>query len=252
MSARNALLAGCLLFAALAACAPSGGMPEALAQEALLAGTATPRPTATLTPTASATPTATPSATPSPSPTATATPYGCQPPPEDYSRVIVRGHMLNRRTEAMLAHAQALYGGSHDFMLALTQGSYNVGVAASFGTHDGGGAVDLAVRDLQDWHNILYDELDAMILALRQAGFAAWVRYEGDLYPDSPIHIHAIAIGDAELSPAAQEQLMGAPGYFRGYDGLPVDPPQPDRHGGPYLCPWMLEVGYRDLRVDAP
>jgi len=35
-------------------------------------------------------------------------------------------------------------------------------------------------------------------------------------------HIHAIAIGDQELSAAANEQLVGESGYFRGYDGLPV------------------------------
>mgnify|MGYP001420493390 CR=1 FL=1 len=61
-------------------------------------------------------------------------------------------------------------------------------------------------------------------------------------------HIHAIAIGDRELSPAAQEQLMGAAGYFRGYNGLPVDPSLPDEYGGPIICDWMLELGYADLR----
>jgi hypothetical protein len=33
------------------------------------------------------------------------------------------------------------------------------------------------------------------------------------------MHIHAIAIGDSDLSPAAQEQLTGPAGYLRGYDG---------------------------------
>ena len=133
----------------------------------------------------------------------------------------------------MLEHAQSLYSGTHNFMQAITQGSYNVGVAASFGTHDGGGAVDLSMRDQTNWNHILYEEADGIILALRQAGFAAWVRETGDLYPDSPLHIHAIAVGDAELSTAAQEQLTGPAGYFRGYDGLPNDPPGVDRHGGP-------------------
>ena len=71
-------------------------------------------------------------------------------------------------------------------------------------THDGGGAVDLSVRDLNDWYNIIYDEFEVIILALRQAGFAAWVRETDELYAGSPIHIHAIAIGDKDLSEAAQ------------------------------------------------
>ena len=82
-------------------------------------------------------------------------------------------------------------------------------------------------------------------------GFAAWLREYGELYPDSPIHIHAIAIGDLELSSAAREQLTGEAGYFRGFSGLPVQQyggPTPDRYGGPILCQWMIELGYQDLR----
>ena len=229
----------------LAAC----GSPAASVSEITLAPpTATftaaptetpPSPTSTSTPTPP--PTATPTETPSP------TPEGCLRPPDDYSRVTVYGDwQLSARTLAMLEHAQALYGGEHVFTLAVTQGSYNTGVEASFGTHDGGGAVDLAVRDFNDWHHVLYEEMDAMISALRRAGFAAWLRDTDDLYPGSPVHIHAIAVGDADLSLAAQRQLTGAEGYFYGYDGLPVDPPQQDRHGGPVVCPWMVEMGYPD------
>jgi hypothetical protein len=220
--------------------------------------TGSPSPTATMTATASQTPlptpTVTPSPTPSPTPTQTPvpTPYGCLRPPDDYTQVVERGeYIVNQRTLAMLEHAQELYGGTHDLVKAITQGSYHPGVDASFGTHDGGGVIDLAVRDLQDWHHILYEDMDAIILALRQAGFAAWVREQDSLYEGSPIHIHAVAVGDAELSEAAERQLMGPEGYFRGYDGLPVDPPQADPHGGPIVCPWMEAMGYRDLRMAA-
>jgi hypothetical protein len=214
-------------------------------QPAAIEPSATPSPIwATATPpapTITATPTATPSETPTPAPT----PYGCLRPPDDYTRVVIDGMTFNQRTLWMLDRAQMLYGGPHDFRRALTQGSYNPGeVSASFGTHDGGGALDLSVRDLTNWNNVLYDEFDAIILALRQAGFAAWVREVGVLYENSPIHIHAIAIGDAELSEAAQGQLTGPAGYFYGYNGLPVDPPLPDEYGGPYVCPWMVEMGY--------
>ena len=151
----------------------------------------------------------------------------------------------------MLAHAQQLYGGEIDLTgYAITQGSYNRSVEASFGTHSGGGAVDLSVLQ-RGTYTVLWDDIEPLIHALRAAGFAAWLREYGELYQDSPIHIHAIAIGDQELSPAAQEQLTGEAGYFRGFSGLPVSmygPPTADRYGGPIICQWMIDIGYRDLR----
>ena len=188
-----------------------------------------------------------------PTPTPFVEPAGCWEPPEDYSRLWVNGALLNARTLAMLDHAQALYaagGGTVDFRLALTQGSYNAGgVAASFGTHDGGGAADLSVRSRVDW-SVLEAEIAPMIAALRVAGFAAWLRDTDELYPGSPIHIHAIAIGDAELAEAARAQLDGTFGYLRGYNGLPQigGVPLLDGHGGPLICAWMAARGFGDLR----
>jgi hypothetical protein len=163
----------------------------------------------------------------------------------------VDGETINQRTLAMLAHAQALYGGELALTgAAITQGSYTDSVAASFGTHAGGGAVDLSVMR-EGTYTVLWEDIDRVLHALRAAGFAAWLREYGELHPDSPIHIHAIAIGDRELSGAAQEQLTGEAGYFRGYSGLPVamyGAPAPDRYGGPLICQWMIDLGYRDLR----
>lgn len=211
---------------------------------------ASPIPTQTLIP-PTLTPTNIPSPTGTPLPTPTPEPLGCQKPPDDYTRVEVNGEMLNLRTLSMLGHAQALYGGEIELTgYAITQGSYSTGVSASFGTHDGGGAVDLSVLR-EGTYTILWDDIEPMLRALRLAGFAAWLREYGELYPDSPIHIHAIAIGDAELSPAAQEQLTGPAGYFRGYSGLPFPTganPTLDRYGGPILCQWMIELGYDDMR----
>lgn len=180
---------------------------------------------------------------------------GCLAPPEDYERVQLGWATLNRRTLAMLDHAQRLFdlaGGSPivDFRAMLTQGSYNAGgVSASFGTHDGGGAVDLSVRNPTDF-TILGDSLPGMIDALRVAGFAAWVRETGELSPTNVIHIHAIAVGDAELSPAARAQIDGELGYLRGYNGLPegFGGPALDRYGEPVVCAWMVEAGFPDLR----
>jgi hypothetical protein len=186
-------------------------------------------------------------------PTPSDEPEGCAAPPDDYTRIWINGVQINARTLAMLDHAQALYaagGGVLDFHAALTQGSYNAGeVAASFGTHDGGGAVDLSVRNLADW-SVSYEEIEPMLRALRGAGFAAWLRDTGELYPDSPIHVHAIAIGDRELSPSARAQIDGRFGYLRGYNGLPQMNgfPVPDRYGPPIICPWMRELGLGDMR----
>lgn len=216
--------------------------------------TSPPTPSITFTQTAlPPTPTRTQTFTPSPTETITSTPepFGCMKPPDDYTRVEVDGWTLNLRTFAMLANAQQLYGGELEITgYAITQGSYNSSVEASFGTHSGGGAVDLSVLQ-RGTYTVLWDDIQPLIHALRVAGFAAWLREYGELHPDSPIHIHAIAIGDHELSPAAQEQLTGEAGYFRGFNGLPVSmygPPTPDRYGGPVLCQWMIDLGYRDLR----
>jgi hypothetical protein len=175
-------------------------------------------------------------------------PRGCLLPPDDYRRIEVGRAVLNARTLFMLDHAQQLYnaqGGFIDFRYAITQGSYNAGgVAASFGTHDGGGALDLSVRSPQDL-SVLTREIEPMIYALRVAGFAAWLREEDVFYPDSPIHIHAIAVGDAEASPAAREQVEGVFGYLNGFDGLPPEygGPNPDPHDGALICGWMRARG---------
>lgn len=199
--------------------------------------------------------TPTPAVLPSPTatlpPTSTPEPFGCQKPPEDYTRVDINGWTINARTLAMLSHAQELYGGEIELTgHAITQGSYHDNGAASFGTHLGGGAVDLSVLR-KGTYTVLWDDIPPALHALRVAGFAAWLREYGELYQDSPIHIHAIAIGDKELSSAAQEQLTGPAGYFRGYSGLPIREsgiPTLDRYGGPILCQWMIDFGYYDMR----
>lgn len=186
------------------------------------------------------TPTATPTIT------STSEPHGCKEPSNNYERITINGHQLNKRTYEMLEYAASLYEGEIDITgSAITQGSYTTAVEASFGTHAGGGAVDLSVM-APGTYTILEKDIEPLIRALRLAGFAAWYRDFGDLYPGSPVHIHAIAIGDLELSLAAREQLAGPHGYFWGFDGLPTDgeTPNQDPHGGPIVCNWMVERGY--------
>lgn len=183
-------------------------------------------------------------------------PIGCQKPPEVYDQIIVGYGVLNLRTVAMLDHAQEIYvanGGILNFRDGVMQGSYNPGgVSASFGTHDGGGAVDIAVRDLRSG-DVMRDQIPLMIEALRTAGFAAWLRDFDELYVGSPIHIHAVAIGDAELSEAARGQIDGVFGYLLGFNGLPQDSGIPllDTSGDMVICSWMVEMGFDDMRESA-
>lgn len=130
-------------------------------------------------------------------------------------RVIVDGKTLNKRTADMLNRAEQRLGKP----LYVVQGSYNTSVGASAGTHDGGGAIDLSVSGI---------DVARTVLVLRQVGFAAWYR------PARPgvwgAHIHAIAIGDSELSSGARAQVQD---YYAGRDGLAGDGPD----NGPRLNP---------------
>jgi hypothetical protein len=224
--------------------------------------TATSAPRATFPQTITSQPSNTPSIIPSLTPTISSRltpeliePDNCQKPPENYDQVEINGMYINQRTFSMLEHAQSIYGGEIELTgYHLTQGSYTNLVSASFGTHIGGGAVDLSVIQYGTYQ-VLYADIEPLIQALRIAGFAAWLRDFDQLYPGSPIHIHAIAIGDQDLSGPARDQLTGEFGYFRGFNGIPQEnglAPVPDEHGGPILCRWMLELGYSDLRNLSP
>lgn len=174
----------------------------------------------------------------------------CQRPPDDLSRVDFKDIVLNTRTLWMLHLANNIYAGRGD-PLRVTQGSYTEGEDLSFGTHGGGGAVDISIRVKSDPSQVLsIDEAGELVRALRLAGFAAWLRLPEDLTPSVPLHIHAIAVGDPTLSPAALQQLVGPEGYFRGLDGVPSEfgGPRQDRYGGPVLCDWMIEMGFTNLR----
>lgn len=181
-------------------------------------------------------------------------PAGCWQPPDDYTHVRINDYDLNHRTYAMLQQAALLYGGEIDVAgRAIMQGSYGHSRLDSLDDHLGGGAVDISVIRLNS-NYVLYTEIEPLIRALRTVGFAAWLREDDEMGSGSGIHIHAIAIGDIDLSPAAQDQLTGPSGYLRGNDGLPFADGDPalDRHGGPLICRWMLEAGYADLRAPTP
>jgi len=112
-----------------------------------------------------------------------------------------RGVRLNQRTIKMLLAAERILHKTFH----ITQGSYSTSVAASGGTHAGGGAMD--TNGPGGWN--------AAVSALRRVGFAAWHRTPSQ-GPWGP-HIHSIALGDPSASQAAKNQMAA---FRRGGDGL--------------------------------
>lgn len=130
-------------------------------------------------------------------------------PPADYRIVNFRGVKVDVRTRVMVERAESyMKKMGINSKLSLSQGSFNTGVGASAGTHDGGGALDIRIG------NFSSKTADNVVKALRMAGFAAWRRGVNDSF--SP-HIHAIAIGDKKAAPLAKRQVQE---YLRGGDGL--------------------------------
>lgn len=149
--------------------------------------------------------TPTPNPTPTPPPSGSVDDYRTLPEPaHTYSRVGYGGKTVNVRTRTMLQTAARWANVS----FSLTQGSYNSGVSASAGTHDGGGVVDI---DVDDWGSATRSRV---VVALRKAGFAAWLRTPAQGFS---YHIHACAIGDREMSSGAKNQVQA---YFNGRNGL--------------------------------
>jgi hypothetical protein len=112
--------------------------------------------------------------------------------------------------------------------------------------HDRGVLDILVAHPLTD--RVLYEEIEGVIGALRVAGFASWLREADELYSGSEVHIHAVAIGDKDLSNQALDQLQGKYGYFAGRKGYFDAAGSADPHGGPIVCNWMHEAGFGDLR----
>lgn len=113
---------------------------------------------------------------------------------------------LDALTIAVLERAEEIA----ERRFTITQGSYNGGgVAASAGTHDAGGAVDLSVRGLSS------AQVERTVLALRRAGGAAWHRLPSQ--GPWPEHIHMIVVDHPLLSPAAARQVVA---YRQGRNGL--------------------------------
>ena len=121
-------------------------------------------------------------------------------------RVTSHGARMNTRTVAMLGAAEKKLGKK----LVIEQGSYNPGGdPTSAGAHDGGGVLDISVKGMDA------KTRNTVARELRKVGFAAWVRDPSQA--DWPWHIHAVALGDTDLSSDAQHQ---AGDYYLGKNGL--------------------------------
>jgi len=128
------------------------------------------------------------------------------------SRVTWRGRVFDDRTARMLAEVAKLSG---PIYINPTQGSYSGGVAASAGTHNGGGAVDLMHPS---WSVSDYNKVVAL---MRKVGFAAWHRTPQQ--SNWPRHVHGIAVqpggrnDKGVLSTGALNQVKN---YYDGRNGL--------------------------------
>jgi hypothetical protein len=141
-------------------------------------------------------------------------------PAADYHRVIYGGHTVNVRTRILMQRAEAKLG----FKLQLSQGSYHTGVAASAGTHDGGGCIDVSIADYSASKRL------SILRAMREVGFAAWIRTPAEGFST---HMHCNAIGDREMASIARAQVRD---YFAGRNGLATHGPDtaPSSVGRPY------------------
>jgi hypothetical protein len=155
-------------------------------------------------------------------------------PAHNYDRTTYGGRTVNYRTKQMLEQAAQLFGRGNGW--TITQGSYNRGVGASAGTHDGGGVVDISVSGMTT------SQRSAAVQALRKVGFFAWLRTpaQGFAY-----HIHAVAIGDKQLSSAAKSQVVQG---FQDRNGLAGRGPDPD--ADPYPT-WIDKYG-KHVSLDRP
>lgn len=149
---------------------------------------------------------------------------------DPYAILLRDGKKVDALTDGALKRAEKILG----YSLTVTQGSYNTTVAASKGTHDGGGCVDLMPWDHEN-----------KVKALRAVGFAAWYRPAiPDLWPS---HCHAVLIGHAKLAPVAFRQVQA---YLARRNGLKDNGPDVDP-GWTNIARYTVEAFKADVKREA-
>ena len=111
--------------------------------------------------------------------------------------------------------------------LRVMQGSYNRGVAASAGVHDGGGAFDVSITGLSD------PQIVAVTVAFRRRNVCFWPRLKKYGWNGSP-HGHGVVRDEPGLSDAAKKQIKN---YDAGNNSLAGDSRQVDRLPHPKQFP---------------
>ncbi|MGA8246824.1 MAG: hypothetical protein WB797_07960 [Nocardioides sp.] len=164
---------------------------------------------------------------------------------DPWAKVSVDGETVDNFTAAALQVA-GQEAGTHWHIL---QGSFSTDVAASGSTHAGGGVVDVAPTD-GDW--------EGAVTALRKIGFAAWIRnVPGHAYTGSGAHIHAVLIGDEQMSHQAALQVQDYLNDDNGLEGsAPDDGPRQFVHNrfswdGAALDPTATVASYDQIDAGA-
>jgi hypothetical protein len=133
------------------------------------------------------------------------------------TRIPFLGVLLDQQTITAFLAAERMAG----FPLEIMQGSWSTGVSASAGTHAGGGALDVSLRDAAG--NLRPDlEQVRIVWAMRRAGLRTWRRTPAQGFP---YHAHGIMSGDPLVSPAAASQLVQ---WNAGQNGLADHGPDDD------------------------
>lgn len=127
-------------------------------------------------------------------------------------RVEFDGRTVTVRTRDALYAAERLWRqrGKHCKRIRLAQGSFSSSVDASAGTHDGDAVVDIRTSGV----GLTAGETTSLNRALRDVGFASWIR---DARDGMPPHIHAALIADPEMADLAKAQVVQ---YDAGLNGL--------------------------------
>lgn len=120
-----------------------------------------------------------------------------------YTRVMYDGKLVNARTRDALKYAQADWRKrmGHKKSIRLAKGSYQPASDTSGTTHNGGGAVDIRTKVV----GLTDEEIKELSRALKDAGFACWIRDDRDGFDP---HIHAIACSDRQMSASAKRQVV--------------------------------------------
>ena len=130
---------------------------------------------------------------------------------DPWAKVSLDGETVDNFTAAALQAAATEAGTDWHVM----QGSFSNDVAASGSTHTGGGVVDMDPAN-GDW--------EGAVTALRKIGFAAWIRnVPGHGYAGSGEHIHAVLMGDEQISDQAAIQVQSYLNDDNGLEGSAPD-----------------------------